>query len=50
MDYNYHRTTALLNLLIKRNIVTKKEFDEELVKVRKSEKDSMFIKREGKIK
>ena len=46
MDYNYHRTTALLNILVKKGVLTKEEFEEEVKRVRKHEKEVMF----GKIK
>lgn len=43
MDYNYHRIRAILNILIEKGIITEEEFKNEVKKVRKSEREAMFI-------
>ena len=47
MDNNYHRTKALLNILIEKGITTQEEFDNEIKKSKRSERDAMFIKKES---
>lgn len=42
-SYDFHRIRATLNLLIAKGIITEEEYQEEVMKVRYEEKQSMII-------
>lgn len=43
MDNNYNRTKALLNILIKKEVITQEEFDEEVNNIYIVESNARFI-------